>query len=126
MFAALIPGVISLVSKFIDKSVTNKDEANRLKAEFVGQAQELARTELESATRIIVAEAQGGSWLQRSWRPLTMLTFVGIVVAWWFGFTPDRATPELMESLFDLIKIGIGGYIAGRSAEKVAKAWKDQ
>jgi hypothetical protein len=36
-----------------------------------------------------VAEAQG-SWLQRNWRSLLMVTFAGLVVAHWFGFTAQN------------------------------------
>ena len=28
--------------------------------------------------------------------------------------------PELTDALFELIKIGLGGYVVGRSAEKIA------
>jgi len=30
---------------------------------------------------------------------------------------------ELVTELFALLKIGIGGYVVGRSAEKIAKDW---
>ena len=128
MIAALIPGIIGLVSKFVDKAVPDKDEANRLKAAFASEAQALAKSELEGSVQIIVAEAQGGSWLQKAWRPLTMLTFVVMIVMWWLGFTPENAliTEALVDKFFSIVQIGLGGYIAGRSAEKVAKAWKEQ
>jgi hypothetical protein len=35
-------------------------------------------SELESAAKIVLAEAQG-SWLQRNWRPLLMVTFALLV-----------------------------------------------
>ena len=67
-----------------------------------------------------MAEAGGKSWIQRSWRPVTMLTFVGIVLMRWFGLTV--AVPEAVEvELMSLIKIGLGGYVAGRSIEKVTE-----
>jgi hypothetical protein len=48
-----------------------------------------------------------------------MLTFGGLIVARWFGW----AAPNLSESeylkLWDIVELGIGGYVIGRSAEKV-------
>jgi hypothetical protein len=61
-----------------------------------------------------------GNWLQKSWRPLTMLTMVIILVCKWFGLTNSEIPLELEVELMGLLKIGIGGYIAGRSLEKVA------
>ena len=49
-----------------------------------------------------------------------MLTFVAIVMMRWFGLTVD--VPESVEvELMSLIKIGLGGYVAGRSVEKVTE-----
>ena len=53
-----------------------------------------------------------------------MLTFVGLIVAHWLGFTPDNLPSEQVMALLDIVKIGLGGYVVGRSAEKVATVWK--
>ena len=73
---------------------------------------------LDSQAKIVVAEAQGNSWLQRSWRPITMLTFLGLTVADSFGWLPNRLAPEAWQ----LLQLGLGGYVVGRSVEKVAPA----
>lgn len=73
----------------------------------------------EAASRIIAAEASSESWLTSNWRPLVMVTFTGLVVARWFGVSVPLP-PELEVELFSIIKIGIAGYIGGRSAEKIA------
>ena len=71
---------------------------------------------LEARTKVILAEAQGGSWLQRNWRPITMMTFLVLVVCDSFGLLAFRLAAEA----WSLLKIGLGGYVIGRSAEKVA------
>lgn len=71
-------------------------------------------------------EMQGESWLQRNWRPVTMLTFLALIVAKWFGFSVEGITPEVELAVFDIIKIGLGGYVIGRSAEKGIRAWRQQ
>jgi hypothetical protein len=70
---------------------------------------------LASKTSIITAEANGQSWMQRNWRPLTMLTFLGLVVCDSFGWLANPLAAEA----WTLLQIGLGGYVAGRSAEKV-------
>ena len=63
----------------------------------------------------ISAEANGQSWLQRNWRPITMLTFLGLVVCDSFGILAFR----LADQAWTLLQIGMGGYVIGRSCEKI-------
>ena len=79
-----------------------------------------AMEQLNAQVRVIVAEAQSGSWLTRSWRPITMLVFLWLIVSYWYGWHAADLTPALVDQLFQIIKIGLGGYVIGRSAEKVA------
>jgi hypothetical protein len=68
----------------------------------------------------VQAEAKGESWLQRNWRPITALFLVGLVGAYWFGFTAPNLSQITVDDLFGLVKICLGGYYVGRSAEKLA------
>jgi len=74
---------------------------------------------------IITAESKGESWLQRNWRPLTMVAFVVLLFLYWFGVQPKNVTPDIIMQLFSLLKIGIGGYIGSRGIEKVVKSVPD-
>ena len=76
--------------------------------------------ELQAATSIILAEANG-SWLQRNWRPVMMVTFTALIVARWFGFSAPNLTPEEYIKLWDIVQLGIGGYVLGRTCEKIAE-----
>jgi hypothetical protein len=129
---SLLSGVGSL-AKDIRAAITGKElidpqkqaEINMMLLELEARAME-ADTKLDSfRTDIIVAEANGEGYIQRNWRPITMLTFVGLVVAKWFGFAAPGVTEEIEMKLFDIIQLGLGGYVIGRSAEKVAKVWKE-
>jgi len=53
-----------------------------------------------------------------------MLTFVGLVAAHWLSFTAPNITPEEIAALLDIVKIGLGGYMVSRGAEKTMKEWK--
>ena len=74
---------------------------------------------LKAQAAIVTAEAKSEHWVTATWRPVTMLCFVAATMAHWFGLTPDTLTPETVENMFTLIQIGLGGYVVGRSAEKV-------
>jgi len=75
---------------------------------------------MQAKSSIVVAEAQGQSVLQRTWRPITMLTFLFLVVADSFGQLPFRLASEA----WTLLQLGLGGYVAGRSGEKIVSTLK--
>ena len=89
------------------------------KAELEAQLLTIEANIKQAQANVIMSEANGQSWLQRSWRPITMLTFLLLVVLDSFGWLPFRLAKEAWE----LLKIGLGGYVIGRSAETVAKTW---
>lgn len=118
-----ISNVITPMGKIIDDVVTTDEERLILKNELVKLENsmtvrmiEYESQLLESKTSIIVAEAQGQSFLQRSWRPITMLVFLALVVLDSFGLLEFRLSSEA----WTLLQIGLGGYVTGRSLEKIA------
>lgn len=86
-----------------------------------GLEADLERARIETRGRVVTAEAQGESWLQRNWRPLTMIWFGVLIGGHWFGYTPENLSQDEILSLFDLMELGLGGYVIGRSVEKVVK-----
>jgi len=118
-----ISGLIEPVTNLISEVVEDKDKANQLKAQMFKVQTDMSmkmmdyeKQLLESQKSIIVAEAQGASWMQRNWRPITMLTFLLLVVCDSFGLLAFR----LADQAWTLLQIGLGGYVAGRSLEKIA------
>ncbi len=73
----------------------------------------------EYKSSIIIAEAKSESWITRSWRPITMLTFVVLIVLISTGLMDTDALAAVPAQLWTLLTIGIGGYMGGRSAEKI-------
>lgn len=96
-------------------------ELKRIELQQALQAAVLERTsEIErAAAEVVRAEAQGQSWLQRTWRPVTMLVFVGLIVARWLGWSAPNIGEAESLKLWNIIELGFGGYVIGRSAEKV-------
>ena len=70
--------------------------------------------------------------MQRNWRPILMLTIVAIIAnnyliyPYLSLFTPKALVLDLPSQLYTLMEIGVGGYIVGRSGEKIAKTWKQK
>jgi hypothetical protein len=119
---AIIAGLFKPAADLIDNLHTSTEEEMKLKNELVlaqnqitTQVINLEAKLLQAQSSIIVAEAKSQSWIARNWRPITMLTFLVLIICDAFGLTEFR----LSEQAWDLLKIGIGGYVVGRSAEKI-------
>jgi len=114
-------GLVKEVGNVIDKLFTSEEERLKAKNEIfkVLQEQQLELQKLQ--TEIIVTEANG-NWLQRSWRPILMLAF-GFIVIYVKFIAPlfSLPIPPLEDEFWNLLQLGIGGYVVGRSVEKVAK-----
>lgn len=126
MLPAIIGPLLTGLLGVVDKAVEDKDQAAAIKARLNEQVLTGSMKELESAAKIIVAEAQGDSWLQRNWRPLLMVMF-GVIIANNYIVVPIFNTPaaDIPPDMWDLLKLGLGGYVVGRSVEKGLKSWKE-
>ena len=114
-----------------DAAIVPHEDVNARLKEGIQTAVLSADAEALSAeASIVTAEAKGESWLQRNWRPLTMLVFVSIITNNYVIAPYAQALLEASVSLptppdlWALIKIGLGGYVVGRLAEKCVKAWQ--
>lgn len=98
-----------------EEKLTKKAQLLELQTAFLNDALVYETEQLKSKTAIITAEANSASWLARNWRPITMLTFLVLVVCDSFGWLAN----PLADQAWTLLQIGLGGYVVGRSAEKV-------
>ncbi len=137
-----IPVLGKIVDKgldIVDQFVEDKDQANKIKAAIKQQIEQNAHeeelTELKAQAGVIKAEATGKSTLQRIWRPVLMFVIMGLLVfngvivpLGEAAFAVDIPTLEAWNAIpgemWSLLTIGMGGYIGGRSAEKVVREWK--
>ena len=114
-----ISKILEPITGLVDQLHTSDDERLEAKAvllqlqtSLMSQTLDYEKQIAQSQRDIIVSETQANSWLTRSWRPITMLTFVFLVV--WSQFTGM----EVPDDLWFVIKLGLGGYVGGRSVEK--------
>lgn len=120
MIQALIPALAPIVGQIVGSLFP--DPTEKAKAEAEAMRQLLAhQSEIESAAaKIIQTEAASTHWLAANWRPLVMLVFCGLIVARWFGWSAPNLSEAEYLKLWSIVEFGLGGYVIGRSVEKVA------
>jgi len=129
--------VVDSVGNTIDKIFTSDDERLNAKNLLEQVRNELKTTLIKAMSEVIQAKKDviitemGGSSLQRNWRPMLMLLF-GFIIANEYIISPyiqvlfDVVLPvkPITEDMWAVLKLGIGGYISGRSIEKAVQLWK--
>ena len=104
-----ISGIVNSISELIGQLTLPTREKKELEIGLLTQAR-----------AVTVQEEVKGNWLQRSWRPLVMLTFASVILIGTFTSLPILAETS---RFWDLLEIGLGGYVVGRSGEKIMQAF---
>ena len=125
MINNIIRSLLHPILHIIDKNILDKDLAEKIKATLTTQGFDLMRKELQAQKSVLNTEVSGDSWLQKNWRPILMLVFTVLMVAYWLGFAGKNLSEETIANLLSIIKIGISGYVIGRSAEKIMRTFKE-
>lgn len=112
---SVLNGMFSSVGNLIDKLSTNSKEKEDIKKEINATIMNHLNEFVNAEKEIILAEAKG-NWLQRSWRPIVMLAYSSIVIIGIFTEIPILKNDS---PFWDILQLGLGGYVIGRSAEKI-------
>jgi len=127
----LIPLLAPVIGDLIKRLVPDSDKAGDIEKEI--RLALLEHTDSLEALRgkIVLEEAKSSSWLTSTWRPLLMMVIVAIVAVNYLIFPvlnlfiEQELMIDLPVELWNLLQIGVGGYIVGRSGEKMVDKWKD-
>ena len=123
--------IAKMVGGIVDKAIPDKDLKEKLKHELNTQLINGEHEELIAKSRIVQAEAESKHWLTATWRTALMWICILViannyilapVLNAFFGTSLELSIPDPM---WNLLTIGVGGYIAGRSGEKIAQKWKE-
>lgn len=101
-----------------------------LKLELLKELHQAEAKMMESQAKTIVSEASSEHFVVAAWRPITMLVFVFIIAnnyiiaPYLLAFGITVPTLSIPPDMWTLLQLGLGGYIAGRSGEKMVKIWK--
>ena len=108
----LVAGIFKPAAELIDELHTSEEERLQSKARLLDvQAAAMQRVfdyeaeMLQAKSKIVHAEASSKHWLTANWRPITMLTFLILVVGDSLGFLPN----DLTDQAWILLEIGLGG-----------------
>jgi len=121
----LIGGVVSGIGSVVSTIMGFKrDQADIIQSALgtLGDVSASDASREQAVAQIISSEMMSGSWMAINWRPILMFVCMGIVISYWWGYVPPHFNgpmSPMMEELFGLIKIGMGGYIASRGLEKI-------
>ena len=109
--------VIDSASGLID-GLTTTDSEKATAKEKLSEIVFSALDKLQTMQKEVILAEASGNWLQRSWRPIVMLAFSAIVILGAFIEIPYLSDDS---EFWALLKIGMGGYVIGRSAEKIGE-----
>lgn len=114
-----LSAVLTVGGKVIDRLFPDPAQKAEAQLKLLELAQKGDLTDLTERASIVKTEAASQHWLAATWRPIVMLTFTALIVARWMGWSaPGLAESEILK-LWDIVELGLGGYVIGRTAEKV-------
>ena len=120
MIAALLPALLPVLGDLFQRWFPDPAEAAKAQQDMVMALLSQQGALNAAAGDIIKAEAQSEHWLAACWRPILMLTFGALIVARWLGWSAPGISEAEVLKLWDIVQLGLGGYVIGRSIEKVA------
>ena len=114
IIGSTVKDTVDSVKDAVDEFSLSKEEKLKFK-ETIGLKAADLETHLYDASLVALRNETSGNWLQRSWRPILMLLFGCLIVT--SAFMPLHFN-QVPAKFWDLMMLGIGGYIAGRTVEK--------
>lgn len=130
----IIESIEGIIKGTVGKAISDKDLGKKLENELnlkiIDEVPGIIKAELMAKKEVLLAELGGESWMQRNWRPILMLSIVFIVannyiLTPYLSLVSSKAIIlELPPHLWELMKLGVGGYIVGRSGEKIVRSCK--
>lgn len=120
-----LSAALEVGGKLIDRLWPDPTQRDQAKLQLLEMAQKGELAELSARAGIVQAEAASSNWLASGWRPITMLTFTALIVARWLGWSAPGISEAEVLKLWDIVQLGLGGYVIGRSVEKIVPSIAD-
>lgn len=117
-----ITAALDIGGKLIDRFFPDPVQKAQAQVALLEMAQKGELAEFTARADIVKTEAASENWLASSWRPILMLTFGALIVARWFGWAAPNLSEAEYLKLWSIVELGLGGYVIGRSAEKIVPA----
>ena len=134
MISQLLTVFAPILGDVVKKIIPDSDKSAEIEREIRLALLEHTDSLEKMRGEIVLAEAKSQHWLTASWRPLLMMVAIAIIAMNYLVFpiiaigypTIMNHVLELPDQLWNLLTLGVGGYIVGRSGEKMVDKWKDK
>ena len=113
-----VTNLVSAVGEIVDRLTLPGREKKQLETDILRLLIAVEEKTISEQAASIREEARV-NWLQRSCRPIVMLVFTLIILAGTFLNLPILADTS---RFWDLLEIGLGGYIIGRGSEQLVSS----
>lgn len=117
-----VTAALGVGGKIIDRLWPDPSQRDQARLALMELAQKGELAEFTGRAEIVKTEAASEHWLAANWRPILMLTFGALIVARWFGWAAPNLSEAEYLKLWSIVELGLGGYVIGRSAEKIIPA----
>jgi|TARA_R100001530_G_scaffold3596_3_gene5260 hypothetical protein len=123
---ALLP----IATKLLDKFIPDPIKANEAKAALLSAENAAFFKELELQAGVVLGETKSEHFIVAAWRPITMLSFVAVIVnnhilyPYLSLFWTDAPILTIPPDMYNLLELGITGYVFLRSGEKIVKEYR--
>ncbi len=117
-----VSAILGIGGKLIDRLWPDPEQRAQAQLALLELAQKGELAEFTGRAEIVKTEAASNHWLAANWRPILMLVFGGLIVARWFGWAAPNLSEAEYLKLWSIVEFGLGGYVVGRSAEKIIPA----
>jgi hypothetical protein len=129
---ALLTVLAPIIGDVLKKVIPDSDKSNEIEKEVKLSLLEHTDSLEKMRGQIVLEEAKSSNWLTSSWRPLLMMVIISIVALNYLlfpllnMFMGVNYSIELPVELWNLLQIGVGGYVVGRSGEKMIDTWSNK
>jgi len=119
-------GLGTAVDNVLGRFFEDKDQAAKAAQELRIAMLEHEQIANQLARDVVVAEAKSEHWVTSAWRPVVMLMFavmIGnnyIIAPYLDAILGTSVMFDMPEQAWSLLSVGLGGYVLGRSGEKIA------
>lgn len=126
--------VITSIFSFLGTALTGLFGWKGEQAKTVQQSLETLKGLSDTEAQAVVAQATAiaailtqGSFLERNWRAVAMCGIMLLIGCYFFGYYPaniEKPLPPMLERLFSLFEIGLGGYIVRYGIRDMIREFK--
>jgi len=118
-----VASIVDTLGGSSEEKLAAKGKIREIERGLAGDVLKYESTLAEERASVIRAEVTSQSFMTRNWRPMIMLLF-GYIIMHNYVIAQIFGVPylEITDQMWGLLKLGIGGYIAGRTTEKVLPA----